>query len=263
MRRIERCCKLVAFLVYFNVGRTLIFAHNRFYDFILQHNNVFDELSRCSSVFCLGAGTGAELTGIIAAWLRCRKDESTTPTSLEQDRGAILPPPSVSCSPNRNPIRIHIQDVCDYTSCVGELTTAMAQWSIPLVETRFTIADAASPNSEEYMTTHIAESDIVTSFFILNELLESDKSGFVRLMTRMVTHMKQNALWIVIDSAGSFSSHHVGKGDYMAYTFLDMLTGFTILAKSDACWYRVPASLSYPTPLQNSRYYYRILCKHA
>ncbi|TPX40821.1 hypothetical protein SeMB42_g02589 [Synchytrium endobioticum] len=193
-----------------------------FHDFFVKHERLQHALSNCNVVFSLGSGTGAELVGLTAALLQCRKHEIVVPNA----------------SSNTNPIVFHVQDMADYSSCLTDLTASMSIWQLPRAfETRFTIADVASPDTEAYMIANVAEADVITCFFILNELLQADKTGFVRLIT--------------------------SKREYMAYTFLDLLVGWTMLAKEDSCWYRFPPGLSYPTPLQNSRYYYRILQKNA
>ncbi|TPX30366.1 hypothetical protein SmJEL517_g06052 [Synchytrium microbalum] len=223
-----------------------------FYDLFKKQPELITSLLDNGEVFCLGAGTGAELVGIIAALL------PSLPTS------PLIEP----TTNNTQPALIHIQDMADYSQPISELKKAIKlTWPVvePCIDIQFSVNDVAvaNPAIDEYITKYVSRSNIITTFFILNELLQADKPGFVRLVGRIVRAMRPLSIWVIIDSAGSFSSHAVGgttgeKREYMAYQFLDMLDGLEIVAKEESCWYRLPAGLSYPLPLQNSRYYYRV-----
>ncbi|KAI9351324.1 hypothetical protein BDR26DRAFT_850881 [Obelidium mucronatum] len=212
-----------------------------------------EALKAAASVYCVGSGSGGELVGIAAAIHSIKPDQHIT---------------------------IHSQDIADYSSALVPVEAALrAEFKDVPITTETSVFNILSddPAHVQLKTACIANADIITSFFILNELLANSKKEFVQFVKLLVTGMKKGALLVVVDSAGSFSEVSVGsrKGKqtesgssidsptptYMVYNLLDAIQAFEILEKSDSRWYRYPEGLYYPIKLNNMRHFFRIYRK--
>ncbi|KAJ3032186.1 UNVERIFIED_CONTAM: hypothetical protein HDU68_000025 [Siphonaria sp. JEL0065] len=213
-------------------------------------------LTTASHIFCVGSGSGGELVGITAA---------------------------AAAANITNQITIHSQDIADYSSAIIPVQTALKsefpQAPITPETSVFNIL-SDDPQYVQLKTEHVGNADVITAFFILNELLANSKKEFVQFVKLLVVGMKKGALLVVVDSAGSFSEVNVGsakrkaKGGstessnsdtptptYMVYNLLDAIQAFEIVEKSDSQWYRYPEGLHYPIKLNNMRHFLRIYRK--
>ncbi|KAJ3163660.1 hypothetical protein HDU86_000247 [Geranomyces michiganensis] len=198
-------------------------------------------------VVSLGAGNGSELLGVAAAMAGMERLDS--------------PPPAVDAH-----VTMHIQDLSQYANVLQALEGAVrARYAVSperlTVETSTSDLLAPTPSQLESLTKTFATATLTTAFFVLNELLATNKSAFVRFITLLLRSMAPGALFLVVDSAGSFSECAVGSQNYMVYHLLDNVKDLEILASEDAVWYRVPANLAYPTKIQNMRHFVRLYKK--
>ncbi|KAJ2852181.1 hypothetical protein IWW36_000561 [Coemansia brasiliensis] len=187
-------------------------------------------------ILCLGAGSGSEMLGITAAC--CQLVAATAP------------------------ITIHSQDYADWSSTLGLLESAIRyKWQIDeqQIKYEFSISNLleATPELEE----QIARSGLVTAMFVFNELF-ADKANAINFVKSMVKCMKQGSYFLLVDSAGSFSSVKVGGSSYMAYMFFDSLRrAFEPVITEDSRWFRHMPGLCYPLPIENMRYFVRLYRK--
>ncbi|KAJ3180905.1 hypothetical protein HDU87_001551 [Geranomyces variabilis] len=197
-------------------------------------------------VVCLGAGNGSELLGVAAAMAGLERLET---------------PPAADAL-----VSVHIQDLSQYGSVLQALEGAVRErYAIPparlTVETSTSDLLAPTPAQLEALTSTLSAATLTTAFFVLNELLATNKSAFVRFITLFLRSMAPGALFLVVDSAGSFSECAVGSQNYMVYHLLDNVAGLETLESSDSVWYRYPTTLAYPTKIQNMRHFVRLYRK--
>ncbi|KAJ3266746.1 hypothetical protein HDU77_010853 [Chytriomyces hyalinus] len=209
-------------------------------------------LQSANFIYSVGSGSGGELVGITAALSRTTRTTPTTPT-------------------------FHSQDIADYTTALAPIHTTL-KTTFPSVNLSYesSVFDILSTLQEHVSskTECVAKADVITCFFILNELLANSKKEFVAFVKVLVMGMKQGALLVVVDSAGSFSEVAVGttsskpspqqqqqQPTYMVYHLLDAIKAFEIVEQADSQWYRYPQGLHYPVKLNNMRHFLRIYRK--
>jgi 25S rRNA (uracil2843-N3)-methyltransferase len=199
-------------------------------------------------IMCLGAGNGSELLGLAAAQLRA---------TIHEDANLVL----------------HIQDFADYKSdvLIPLEETIRSKWGISTTRlvTEYSVSNVLDlgkdkeSEGDEGLTNTMQSSHLVTSFFLLNELWMQSKSSTVKFLMNLVATVKSGTYFLFIDSAGSFSEVNVNGKGYMVYHLLDQIRDFEIVDQTDSKWYRYPQTprLSYPTPLNNIRYFMRLYRK--
>ncbi|KAJ2780406.1 hypothetical protein H4R18_003487 [Coemansia javaensis] len=189
------------------------------------------------TIYCLGAGSGSELLGITAAACHALSGG---------DDG--LPP-----------LTIHSQDYADWGAILQALEDAARyKWGLgaDLVAYAFSTGDLLDISPA--MEAHIAGAQLVTAMFVFNELF-ADKAKAIKFVQAMVAHIRPGAHFLLVDSAGSFSSIKVGGTAYMSYMFFDSLRQhFDPVVAEDSTWFRHAAGLDYPLPIENMRYFVRI-----
>lgn len=193
---------------------------------MLAYKSIFDQINFDSAV-CLGAGNGAELFALIG-------------------------------NSEGNERKIHISDMSDYN--LSSLISNMKEnFNIPeKLELSFgSVLDSTYMNN-----LNIGKYSLITTNFLLNEILNNSKKDFVRLIKFIVSNLVQGQKWLVVDAASSFSECNVaGKRPVMIYDLLDNLNDLLILAGENSKWYRPSKELKYPIKIQSMRYFYRIYQK--
>ncbi|KAJ1730235.1 hypothetical protein LPJ61_003125 [Coemansia biformis] len=189
------------------------------------------------TVYCLGAGAGSELLGITAA--SCH--------ALETGGGS------------GRPLTIHSQDYADWSAILQSLESAVRyKWSITedLVSYAFSVGNLLEMEAE--MEAHIGGAQLVTAMFVFNELF-ADKGNAIKFVKTLVAHMRPGSHFLLVDSAGSFSSVSVAGKEYMSYMFFDSLRQFfEPVISEDSSWFRHARALNYPLPVENMRYFVRL-----
>ncbi|KAI8914660.1 hypothetical protein EDD86DRAFT_260076 [Gorgonomyces haynaldii] len=198
----------------------------------LCYNKLFSNMNaKFGKVLSLGSGNGAELLGLISAL-----------ESKDQSLDFVL------------------QDLSDYH--LNDLEAEIRS----NYSTKFTlskqICDLGTIEGLKQIQYDIKTSTVITAMFLLNEILSSNKKGFVLLVQHLVKHMPKGSLLLVVDSAGSFSEVQMNEKTYMSWDFLDPLPQFEILEKQDSVWYRCDPELKYPLKLNNMRYFLRLYRKN-
>ncbi|KAJ3012766.1 hypothetical protein HKX48_006094 [Thoreauomyces humboldtii] len=192
-------------------------------------------------VYCLGAGNGSELLGIAGAMVGMERPEGSIP----------------------QPLTVHVQDLSSYGPVISSLESAIREhYRIPssVLAVQESVSDLLVPTPEGLaaLEANLSSAKLVTSLFLLNELLATNKSGFVKFISLVLKSMTPGSLFLVVDSAGSFSDVTVGQADYMVFHLLDAVAGFQAVVKEDSKWYRYPTDLKYPSKLNNMRYFLRL-----
>ncbi|KAJ3177510.1 hypothetical protein HDU85_005880 [Gaertneriomyces sp. JEL0708] len=226
----------------------------------MRHAEIRDVLRQKEArIVCLGAGNGSELVGIAGVLVGLDTDVAGT----EAGRKLFL----------------HVQDLARYP-VLESLLDAVYE-TLPISRDRLQLSVSTSDLLEDFhpaLSANIATADLVTSLFLLNELLHQ-KAKFVKFVTTLVGSLARRGLWLVIDSAGSFSETQIGKGPsaatgqgrtkaeeqggrtYMVYHLLDKIAALEYVAGGNSEWYRPPKELVYERGVQNMRYWWRLYRK--
>ncbi|KAI8817335.1 uncharacterized protein EV422DRAFT_570679 [Fimicolochytrium jonesii] len=213
---------------------------------------------------CLGAGNGSELVGVVAAM--CGMEvfglKKRIPTTDESSS------PQAPRIPSH--LEVHIQDLANYGTVLPSLLASLQQHyptASSHVHLTTSVSDLLQPTPTQITTLKetISTSSLTTAMFLLNELLTTNKSAFVKFITLLMDALTPGSLLLVVDSAGSFSECSVGgdagKREYMVYQLLDNMRCLETVESEDAIWYRFPEGLRYPTRLNNMRYFLRLYRK--
>ncbi|KAI8323525.1 hypothetical protein GQ54DRAFT_258042 [Martensiomyces pterosporus] len=192
------------------------------------------------TIYCLGAGSGSELVGFSAA--------SCT---------ALAEPAASGCA--GQPIVVHSQDYTDWSAILGELERAVRyKWGISKsqVEYEFSKGDLLSITPD--IESRVSSAQLVTAMFVFNELF-SDKANAMNFVKTIVKCTTPGSYFLLVDSAGSFSSVQVAGKNYMSYMFFDSLRQFfTPVISEDSKWFRHAHGLDYPLAIENMRYFIRL-----
>lgn len=117
----------------------------------------------------------------------------------------------------------------------------------------------------------IRKSDLITLLFTLNELYKASKSKATNFLLNLAALVKKDALLLVVDSPGSYSTVKTSRGDAATEKTYPMqwLLDHTLLSLArdqddqaqweklvtvDSRWFRIPEGLDYPSDLENMRY---------
>lgn len=132
---------------------------------------------------------------------------------------------------------IHVQDMTDY-----KLLNDLSKSSKEQYRLEMSVFDLTS--NPENMVRPVSQAHLITACFLFNEIINSNKKGFVKIIQTLIANMKDGSLLLVIDSAGSFSEATVGGNVHMLFKFLDNLKSFKILEQSDSRWFRFAKGLT-------------------
>jgi len=150
-------------------------------------------------VYCLGGGNGAEMMAIGSTLKKCKV--------------------------------IHVQDMTDY-----QLLNDLSKNNKGHYMLETSVFDLTSETFR--MIGPVSEAHLITACFLFNEIINTNKKGFVKIIQTLIANMKDGSFLLVIDSAGSFSEASVGGNVHMLFKFLDNLKNFEILEQSDSRWFR-------------------------
>jgi 25S rRNA (uracil2843-N3)-methyltransferase len=220
-----------------------------------------DEDAKFKAV-CLGGGAGAELVAL-SGW-----------TSL------------VLQNSSRFKVDARFLDIAAWGTTVTELHRRIT--TAPEVS-KFASAAAKEANRpllpEDTITAHfdqqdalhwpqdslqeaVADVDLVTLMFTLNELYSISISQTQNLLLKLTKAMKPGALLLVVDSPGSYSTVSINGAEkkYPMQWLLDLtLLGppgktpendrkWEKIEEDESRWFRLPQGLKYPIELENMRY---------
>jgi 25S rRNA (uracil2843-N3)-methyltransferase len=197
---------------------------------MLCYLSIFDSIIapnlNSSSILCLGAGNGAELLGIVAS--------------------------------TANPSVVHISDLSKYSTLDTIVNAVRSEYTQTLdIQT-----SVGSVLDTIYMDSlNIPSFNLITTNFLLNEILTGSKRNFVILVKTIVESLNVGSYWLVVDAASDFSQTSVGSGQVMIYKLLDCIKDLEIVHAVDSEWFRPDKGLEYPLKIQSMRYFARLYRK--
>jgi 25S rRNA (uracil2843-N3)-methyltransferase len=254
------------------------------------------ELGGDLTVACLGGGAGAEIVALAGAVnIRKRKQERNVESALERlgldekahHEGQMATPLAVKA------VFVDIANWISVINCLdsgittapplSEYASAAAKASnTPLVllssyQVLFEQADILELEADE-LRNLLTGKDLVTIFFTLNELYTTSMPKTQTLLSRLTQVAKKGSLFLVVDSAGSYStvSFNGQEKKYPMHWLLDHAllkargsdvkseyakgsdsiskTEWEKLQETESEWFRIPQGLKYPLELENMRY---------
>ncbi|RKP34489.1 hypothetical protein BJ085DRAFT_5638, partial [Dimargaris cristalligena] len=208
-----------------------------YFNLFTRQPALFALLTKRPRIFCMGGGAGSELAGPGSGPESVVKETPSTPA----------------------PLICHAQDFVDWGPTLARLETTIRDiWHIPPTwfQTEFTVGNLLDIDHD--LENRIAQADLVTSLFLMNELF-CQQSKAMRLVTTLIKCLKPGKHFLLVDSAGSFSQIKIGNHTYMLYKVFDSLKQhFKPIISDNNQWYRYPSHLQYPLRLDNMQYYIRL-----
>ncbi|KAF1351057.1 hypothetical protein BDV97DRAFT_293767 [Delphinella strobiligena] len=225
---------------------------------------------------CLGGGAGAEIVGL-AGWLKGKHTDE-----LQQPEASSQPD---SSSPDR--VDVLCLDIARWDDVVRDLHNRCIA---PLKLSKYASESAKAANkafmSPETLKVEFQQRDIltltspeanklfsamnlVTLMFTLNELYSASIAKTQRLLAQLTASLKEGALLLVVDSAGSYSSVTINGAEkkYPMQWLLDHtlqppakkgeeapVKRWEKLVSDDSRWFRLQEGMKYPMELENMRY---------
>ena len=213
---------------------------------------------------CLGGGAGAELVGLTAGWGVMQQREASQSSRLRLDLVDSASWGSVLHAVGQN-LHCFVPDGCS-------------------VEYAFHHVDVLAPSAAEVLRPLLADADLVTLFFTLNELYATGLGVTTQFLLELGEVMKAGARLCVVDSAGSYAGvvfdqengeqtdqsgkeQGLGKRYPMAWmldhTLLELDgqdgqdTRWRKLLADESRWFRRDKTLEYPFQLEDMRYQVR------
>ncbi|CDH58055.1 ylr063w-like protein [Lichtheimia corymbifera JMRC:FSU:9682] len=209
-----------------------------YFDIFTHHQPILKLLARPSCIYAIGSGSGSELVALAAAMTRVPAE--------------------------RQKVRLVMQDLGDWGGVLNrfESTTVREHMKITpeQLECTYIHNDILDPTTHEQRAQRIADADLITFMFVMNELFVK-KAAAMELVQSLVQNMKKGAYLLVVESAGSFSHLKVGNKTYMVHMLLDAIKDLKPVVAEDSRWYRHPDHLRYPIDVQNMRYFIRLYKK--
>ena len=227
------------------------------------------------TVTCLGGGGGAEAVALAAllglAHEPCPADE----------RGDIMEPY----------LFVDLVDRADWTHVVQRLKGSITKARHGLISAPLPSKAVLDPRTLENgtaITFHqgdvldmapddlrplVMKSDMITLMFTLNELYTTSKLKTTNFLLRLGSLVKKDALFLVVDSPGSYSAVQLGSREEDAaaprrypmrwlldHTLISVARDehdqpqWTKITTDESRWFRLPDHLQYPIELENTRY---------
>lgn len=237
--------------------------------------------SKPLNVLCLGGGAGAEVVGL-AGWYRHMRDDALA----SEDKP----------HPNISKLDIFGVDVAKWDKVMQDLhqgvitppflskyASAAAKAANKAVlpseifNVRFKQQDLLDTDAVE-VNNMLANNDIVTIMFTLNELYSTSVAKTQRLLYALTASMRPGSLLLVVDSPGSYSTVTLNGASQkypmqwlLDHTLLspkkDAPTGtpaqWKKLVSDESRWFRLPdEDLRYPIDLENMRYQIHLYQRH-
>ena len=233
------------------------------------------------NILCLGGGAGAEVVGL-AGWYKHLRDDKSSSEDKPQ--------------PNISKLDIFGVDVANWDTVMQDLHQGVIT---PPFLSKYASAAAKAANNavlpsevfnvrfkqQDLLDTDaagvkdlLANSDIVTIMFTLNELYSTSVAKTQRLLYALTASMRPGSLLLVVDSPGSYSTVTL-NGASQKYPMQWLLDHTLISPKKDAPkgtpaqwkklvsdesrWFRLPdEDLRYPIDLENMRYQIHLYQRH-
>lgn len=218
------------------------------------------------NVVCLGGGAGGELVGL-AGWLNASKKDSS--------------------SGRMQKLNVTLVDIADWTEVITALhdsivtppqlsqyaSQAKKDVNKALVErddifVSFQQMDVLN-SDEKDLSSLVAQADLVTLMFTLNELYSTSMPLTQHLLSSTLDFMRAGSHLLAVDSPGSYSTVSINGAEKkypMQWLLNYILLGdprkrddgrnvkWEQLMSDDSRWFRLPEGLEYPIELEHMRY---------
>lgn len=220
-------------------------------------------------VVCLGGGAGAEVVGL-AGWLKYFRDTSSSSEQTTQPALSNLDLLSVDIADWDKVMRdlhkgiVTAPVLSKYASAAAKAANAAVLPSDAL-KAHFKQQDLLSIDASGIKEL-LADADIVTIMFTLNELYTASVPKTQRLLYALTAALRPGAMLLVVDSPGSYSTVTINGAEkkypmqwLLDHTLVpsptkDAQIQWQKLVSDDSRWFRLPNGLKYPIELENMRY---------
>lgn len=148
-------------------------------------------------------------------------------------------------------IKVWAADLGDWEAVTGPLARNLN------INTTFLHGDAMT------MPLKLESFQMVTCLFTTNELFAESKAKAIRFLHSLI-RCPPGCLFVVIESAGSYSEIQVGNKKFPIYFLihhaLTIADAWQLKDEKDSEWYRISSEIAscYPLELQNMRYFLRV-----
>ncbi|KAI8987769.1 hypothetical protein BDF20DRAFT_852122 [Mycotypha africana] len=152
-----------------------------YYEIFTKRPQLLKILAKRSNLYCVGSGSGSELTAIAAAMTRLPAE--------------------------RQKVNLVMQDIGDYQSVLASIEqTIREKWLLTQEQLQCSYEQGdILDSSNELIDKRLAESDLITFMFVMNELFVK-KAAALALIQRIVRTMKRGAHLLVRIKDGPFAT---------------------------------------------------------
>ncbi|EMD88080.1 hypothetical protein COCHEDRAFT_1111099 [Bipolaris maydis C5] len=213
-------------------------------------------------VVCLGGGAGAEIVAL--GGLQKLLVSKMVERKEGEDEKAM----------NAGKMEVTAIDIADWNVVVDNLAKHLT--TAPTLS-KYASAAAKAANdvlkaSASEMTSQLADANLVTMLFTLNELYSTSLPLTQKFLLQLTSVMKPGSLLLVVDSPGSYSTVTLNGAEkkypmqwLLDHTLLDQassnkhergkdeIASWEKVKEDDSRWFRLDDRLSYPIELENMR----------
>lgn len=167
-------------------------------------------------------------------------------------------------------IKLNMVDIAAWGECIDKMMEAFPKiygTGGATVFSTFKEGDILDPQT----IPSFAPYTLITSMFTTNELFAASRPDSIKWLHRLNNECEKGTLFLVCESAGSYSDLQVGSKIFPVHFLIDMtLAGgprgtkgpWEIVSQSDRQWFRKgEEELNYPWKLEDMRYFYRLYRK--
>ncbi|GMF02527.1 unnamed protein product [[Candida] boidinii] len=178
---------------------------------------------------------------------------------------------------NERIFKVHAVDIANWGNIINDIDTYVNDnWIKPnnintavnKVELKFDNKDVLKMSHEEL---NLKSLNLITSMFTTNELISESKLETIKFLKTLSTYCSKNCLFLIVESAGSYSNVSIGSKQFPVFFLIDMILcgkrgdessgAWEIVDENDSIWYRVNKDIDYILKLENMRFFYRLYRK--
>ncbi|OWB54473.1 transferase activity protein [[Candida] boidinii] len=223
-----------------------------------KSNNTINQ--HVKNILCIGAGAGGEVIGL----------SSMISKFLQKQEISEL-------RANERIFKVHAVDIANWRNIINDIDTYVNDnWIKPnnintavnKVELKFDNKDVLKMSHEEL---NLKSLNLITSMFTTNELISESKLETIKFLKTLSTYCSKNCLFLIVESAGSYSNVSIGSKQFPVFFLIDMILcgkrgdegsgAWEIVDENDTIWYRVNKDIDYILKLENMRFFYRLYRK--
>ncbi|GMF06159.1 unnamed protein product [[Candida] boidinii] len=211
-------------------------------------------------ILCIGAGAGGEVIGLSSMISKFLQKQE-----INELRA------------NERIFKVHAVDIANWGNIINDIDTYVNEnWIKPnnintavnKVELKFDNKDVLKMSHEEL---NLKNLNLITSMFTTNELISESKLETIKFLKTLSTYCSKNCLFLIVESAGSYSNVSIGSKQFPVFFLIDMILcgkrgdensgAWEIVDENDSIWYRVNKDIDYILKLENMRFFYRLYRK--